>query len=414
MKKEIFIKIHFYGTLAFAFMLPIWPAFLPVLILVLGLNWIVAGNFIPLFRRKVSYKYCLLFISLFVLYLVGLFYSCNISNGWKEISTKLSLIIFPLLYFGSEKIEESGFKKIFLWFVYGCVAAALICFAIATYNFFYTKYLNAHGAKEWDFGVNWFLKDRLSFGLHPSYRAMYFVMALGCIFFLRGNFFSYKWMRYFFPFILFLAVILFASKAGIITMCLLGIYVGWKFIFHEKKVRMVLTGILIFLSVFFALYFFAPQFQLRFDAAWKAVSGNADARDSNESTAVRMEVWHAARQIISANVLIGVGTGCTENALKTEYKNEGLQSVYDEGLNTHNQFLQTIITIGLPGILSLASMLLFPLVKSLKEKKHLYTFFILLFVINIMVEAMLERQAGVFFYAFFNSLIFTQYFNSTT
>ena len=88
---------------------------------------------------------------------------------------------------------------------------------------------------------------------------------------------------------------------------------------------------------------------------------------------------------------------------------EGMKTAYDEKLNTHNQYLQTTIALGMVGFIILVLSLLAPLVQAIKKRNQLYVLFLLLFIINILVESMLETQAGVIFFAFFNSLIFTQY-----
>jgi hypothetical protein len=51
-------------------------------------------------------------------------------------------------------------------------------------------------------------------------------------------------------------------------------------------------------------------------------------------------------------------------------------------------------------------MLFLPAVAAFRRKDYIYFFFIILFSMNILVESMFENQAGVVFYAFFNSLLF--------
>ncbi|MEZ5198704.1 MAG: hypothetical protein R2764_20660 [Bacteroidales bacterium] len=50
--------------------------------------------------------------------------------------------------------------------------------------------------------------------------------------------------------------------------------------------------------------------------------------------------------------------------------------------------------------------LLFPFIMAIKKKHAIFLLFIMLFSFNLLFESMLERQAGVVFYAFFNGLLF--------
>ena len=93
-----------------------------------------------------------------------------------------------------------------------------------------------------------------------------------------------------------------------------------------------------------------------------------------------------------------------------EYEKKEITTAYEQKLNAHNQYLQTFVAVGLIGFLVLTLMLLVPLLSSLKKRHTIYFLFILLFSFNLLIEDMLERQAGVVFYAFFNGLLFSYMF----
>jgi len=75
-------------------------------------------------------------------------------------------------------------------------------------------------------------------------------------------------------------------------------------------------------------------------------------------------------------------------------------------LNAHNQYLQTYIALGIPGALLLILMLVLPGWLAVRRIHFIYFSFLAVFAFNILVESMLEVQAGVIYYAFFNSLFF--------
>jgi predicted transglutaminase-like protease len=87
-----------------------------------------------------------------------------------------------------------------------------------------------------------------------------------------------------------------------------------------------------------------------------------------------------------------------------EYKKRNIKYALEGNLNAHNTFYQAFIALGLVGFLILLITLFMPLVVSIKTKDYLYVSFLLIIMFNFCFESMLETQAGVMFYAFFNSL----------
>lgn len=406
MSRELNIRIHFYITSLFAFLLPIYPDILPAIIVLLIINWLAGGNFVRLFRKNKFLFPFLLFISLYVLYAIGLIYSENLDFGLFDLETKLSLLIFPLIFFSSENFNKMQLQSILKAFTYGCVASSIICFGYALYQYFHVKYLLANNIWAWNYGINFFLKDRLSIWMHPGYRAMYFVMGLAFIYLFRKKEQHLSFLeKYLIPIILAVFVLLFNSKAGILSLLILGIYIGWQLIFKEKKIKLAAAGMAVSILLFLSLYFAAPEFAIRINNVFNAFSEKVDVRKSEESTATRMALWDAAKTVIAENFLAGTGTGDVKDALMKEYSKEGMTFAIKENLNTHNQFLQTFAALGIIGFLSLCASLLIPFFMEWKKRNYIYVVFILIIIINFLTESMLETQAGMVFYAFFNSLL---------
>ena len=59
--------------------------------------------------------------------------------------------------------------------------------------------------------------------------------------------------------------------------------------------------------------------------------------------------------------------------------------------NVHNQFLQTALTLGIPGILALLAMFLVPAYFAIKRRNNLLIIFLLILVLNFLVESMLQH-----------------------
>ncbi len=70
----------------------------PVFIVFLFLNWIAEGKYSEklLFLKS---KYLLLFISYYLMYLIGMIWTNNQDSGWFDLEVKLPFLIFPLIAF---------------------------------------------------------------------------------------------------------------------------------------------------------------------------------------------------------------------------------------------------------------------------------------------------------------------------
>ena len=128
--------------------------------------------------------------------------------------------------------------------------------------------------------------------------------------------------------------------------------------------------------------------------------------DQAESTVARMLIWNSALELIAENPLWGVGTGDIKDELLEKYKEKDIKPAFEQKLNAHNQFLQTYLGLGLIGFLLLLGSLLIPAWFAFKKGQLLYLPFLLLILLHMSVESILEKQAGVVFYAFFNVLFF--------
>jgi O-antigen ligase len=74
-------------------------------------------------------------------------------------------------------------------------------------------------------------------------------------------------------------------------------------------------------------------------------------------------------------------------------------------LNSHNQFLNTSVALGLTGLICLLLCLGLPVLLTLKNINLLLWGFCVLSGLNFLFESMLETQAGVMFFAFFSTIL---------
>ena len=78
-------------------------------------------------------------------------------------------------------------------------------------------------------------------------------------------------------------------------------------------------------------------------------------------------------------------------------------------LNTHNQYFETIISLGVIGLALLLGYFIVPVFIMIKNRRFsiIYLIFILIISFNAFFEAIFERQCGIIFFNFFNMLLFS-------
>ena len=122
------------------------------------------------------------------------------------------------------------------------------------------------------------------------------------------------------------------------------------------------------------------------------------------STGIRKSLWQLAIYTIhDGNVFTGYGTGDVKAAMEKSAVQYGQFNVI-HSYDPHNQFLYTLIGLGLPGLITLVLCLLYSFWLAYQQNNHLYYAFLALFVLLCLTESALEVQWGITFFAFFNGL----------
>lgn len=125
---------------------------------------------------------------------------------------------------------------------------------------------------------------------------------------------------------------------------------------------------------------------------------------NGHSLTMRLYFWKASTHIIKNNILFGVGTGDVQAELNKTYVETKSPLNEEWYKRPHNQFLTIMVALGSVGVLVFVWSLFYPLIALRKNLHVLYLPFFIIAVISFLVEDTLETQAGLTFFAFFNSL----------
>ena len=389
MYKKIVKQVFFFSALLVALFMPFSRKLTVIAIALFTLSWLLSGEWIKTSKVAIRNSIFILAISFLLIHVIGLIYSANMKSAWFDLEVKLTLLIFPLIFFLSDSLKDNKSKYIIWTFVLGTFLASLTCIGNALYNFY-------------ALGLNTFSYMTLSIFHHPTYFALFICFSTAIILnrWLNPESSIKKWMKFVFVFlILFFAVFIYmlSSKAGIfsyfITILVMTIPSLFKKIFR-------LTSVLFILFACFQLWFCLTQ-NNRFQTVESSVVHAEQNTQTSESNAVRVLIWETTIDIIKENYAIGVGTGDIKDELLKKYQERNMTGAIENKLNVHNQFLETILGQGLPGITLLFLLFFLSLINSFKNKNWLFFTFILLVGFNFLFESMLNTQAGVVFFGFF-------------
>ena len=262
------------------------------------------------------------------------------------------------------------------------------------------------GNQDWN---NYFLGDYFSVFHHPSYFAMFISLSIAVVLyfgFSRRDIVNLKRWQYILL-LIFLSVALFlvSSRAGLLIWVMIIIYffindLAGKYSFNEKILSFL--PLVLLAGVFVFLLFNGNRFRVVADEI-SAIEKDRQKSECTGSSEIRVVMWQKALEIIKENPLIGIGTGDVKDKLQKNAEIEGYSIVKDRNFNVHNQYLETWMGIGVFGFIVLLLLFFVPLF--FKARHYLLPYLIIILSTSFLFESMLNRLAGVMFFAFFLSLL---------
>ena len=124
---------------------------------------------------------------------------------------------------------------------------------------------------------------------------------------------------------------------------------------------------------------------------------------NGHSLTQRFEYWKTAYAIIKNNLWLGVGTGDVEKAFTDQYERSHSLLSARWRLRAHNQYLSIAVGMGIIGFIWFLITLIYPMYRLGMQHNYLYIAFLVIALVSFFTEDTLETQAGVTFFAFFNS-----------
>jgi O-antigen ligase len=270
-------------------------------------------------------------------------------------------------------------------------------------NFFelYSLKLIILAVENWKFKhilLNVFYKD-----FHPTYISMAFLLGNFILFSrIREGKNTMKNLLYFVTIILFsLAILILRSRIIVISFVVITpifLLLTYNILNYRKLFYTTIIGaFLLIISVNFLSQSQIVDLKKQF---------NNSLRIDNKNIS-RIEIYSSCYDVIKKNFFFGVGVGDVKKELIDSYKNKGLHQLYENKFfNSHNQYLDYLLSGGVFSLLLLIGSFIFLLSICLRTSDHLFFCFLLMIMLVMLTENIFSRINGIFFFSLFSSILF--------
>lgn len=342
----------------------------------------------------------ILFTVFFILQCVSLFYSKDFAKGLNLIFSRLSFLIFPLLFlFPGKKISENS-RYLLNIFAVGTVLFIIYSLIYAVYRSvsFIDGQLIINTHPENKYWLSYFFGSDFSVNQHPSYTAIFVVfsmiIAIDAVFVTKG-FTRLFWTAS--TVLLIFSIYLLSSRSGfLIAIITIPIYFSIKLL---KNNKIVISAFFLILLVAGGVGMIKTNQRMKF--YMEQISKGTLLHEN--STDSRILIWKSGLNIVQENLLFGVGIGDVRDELMEEYINIGDEDLIKSHYNAHNQFIEIAIEGGIVSLIAFLILLGYFASVAIRARSLLLTLFLTMIVISFLFETILYRLAGIMF---FTSIIF--------
>jgi|SRR5690554_1215150 len=382
------------GIYLMAFLIPLYEKWLGFAVLIIILEQIIRRTPIKKENIKAQLTWRNPGVWLFLFYfmhVVGLIHTENMAFAGMDLGMKSTLAIFPLFFILYQPVVK--WRVFVRSFVLGAFVSIVVNFFLALDLLLEMK------------NIYYLTGSYLSKLMHRGYWATYLLLAYFFLLKTAVSSQSIKKLIVNLAGALFIAffVVLSESRLGYIAMAVISIWAMIKIIkiLRNKWIIPLIAGL--FVGSIFLIYNYMPGAVKRVTVTVESLFKPTDSlsQESLVATSSRLYVWESSVELIQENFWFGVGTGDIKDELIQRNLDKGYTELVELKLNSHNQFLNSHIALGVFGSL----FLLFAIVTSfVKQKNDPIRFWrvgvVFILFLAMLPESMLEVQAGIIPYAF--------------
>lgn len=397
-RREIHNRVSYISLLVLSASLPTYTFFTNLAITILIANWFFEGQFkskIDLIRQR---PLIWLLVGFFLLHIAGMIFTADQREGWRNVEKKILLLAFPIvLGTSSWDLDKTSIKNILLLFALSCLVVSLFSLGVGFSRYLSddtTEYLFHEGLTE-------------KIGAQPIYFGMYICFAAVIFFWLLISLELKNIVRFLLvAAIIFLILfsVLLSARIALALLLLISAIGGYNFSkkLHALKLFWGLGVVTIVACVIVVANI--PVLKERVMELVNTKFYFSPEENNANGLTLRLVKWQCSIEGLAANPIVGVGTGDTQEFLQACYKEKNFWGEVFR-YNSHNQFLQSALGLGLPGLLTLVACLWYQTRIAWAKKDYVYLVFIVIICVCFLTESVLERKQGILFYGLFSALL---------
>jgi O-antigen ligase len=314
----------------------------------------------------------LIFCLYFSLYLISIFWTTDLSLGFARIETKSTFILLPLSFFFF-KIRIVNLTRLLWVFIYAVTGILLVCYIVAiTYGFIHDDFITPFRYYNFAFWE----------GLHPGYLSLLILLSLTCILHIISHERKHWILLSVIIFFKVFSIVFIGARFAIALLIAIAAFALFDLV--KKGLKIKWKKVLLISSICIL-----PL------ALGIVTSKNTSARvlETKKSLEIRFEIYKTAFFLVKEKPLLGYGIGGDLKVLVDEYTKRGLKDAAEQQYNVHNQFMQTLIEVGIAGLILFAVLLL--LIYRSSHVKVLTARILIIFMAFFLVESALQRIQGI-------------------
>ena len=349
----------------------------------------------------------------YLLLLIGVLHTQDLSNGIFQLEQKVSLIIFPIVFSLLPTINSEKIKHLMMLFVLSIVLSLIYCISyVVVTNISQFRISEAYFLK--------FLSHDLvkPIGSHATYFSMFIVLSIFILFEkISGPFYKSKYVHIFLSIFLISCLFLLAARIEIISFLLILSLFLFKICYKSAKFSKYLILYSLFMSCMFYTISDIGALKYRYSQIYTFQLNDLIGSNNENGVTQRIFFWENSIEIIKRSPLYGHGTGDVNLEFDKQYSillkenpsypDSIVKAIYifsKNNYNSHNQYLQIFIMLGIIGILAFTTILIYSMIISILTRNFLHFTFLTIIIISCLTECIFDRQMGVVFFSLFNSI----------
>ncbi len=397
-----------------AFFLPFPYIFAPPLIVCLVILWLITLKPGQLYHNFKERKVLWIWLAYFFLFAISYTYSYNKKQSLFDLQSKLCFIIMPLVIGAGGPILKKMLERILFYFSIGVTCIALFCM-IRSYIIWHQTHYTL---------ILFYNNLTKGFDQNAVYEALYAIFSIISllVFPWEDHFKKNKIFKILLVLIQLSFFILLSSRTLLVLFFLIIIPV---FIRQAHKINKLVTLSILFSLAAFLFFLFTTQNPIkhRYMEIVHTENGKIEMRHDTtiynfNNLTLRLFLWKTGIGNIRKHNLWWIGAG-NGDAQDIQNKKFSEYSAVDTNivnpllnLNMHNMYLQSLIMVGIPGLILFIMLVFSPfLYIKYNELGSLILIFNLIACIFMIQESSFQTQAGIIYYSFFSMLFWNYYYS---